>query len=333
MLKTLIATLVFVSLLGQPGQAQSIQDAGMQATCAPPYPVASTANTGAGFINFCVYYPHTVMPGSAFNVMSVLTAPTTVAPAFTAAINAFSATIGCTEGTPSNLVPTTNGITGTIITHITSFTMTANSEACLGSATASLTVAAIPLQIYIVGLPISILTENVRVDNFNYLCDAPGIAPTIYSTSGTTCNDPNINNNNNNNAISGSLTVSVCPEASPCFIESNSTLSINGNVSINQTNLPPEPKPGFDGSLYILVCIMIAVLVYLAQTREQGLYAFAGFLSLAAGFILYREMDRIGLTSLTLASIFTFLHLALAGYLFYLTAYEENPQEGDNDNQ
>lgn len=200
--------------------AQTAETA-MQSTCAPPYPLVASANNGAGYINFCVYYPHTVMPGASFNVFSVLTAPTTVLPVFQAAGAAFAASIGCTEGTPVNVLPATNGVVGTMITHQSSFTMTG--EQCLGSASGSLTIAALPLNIYLTSIPISILTENVRLDTFNYLCDAPAIAPNAYSTTATTCNDPNL-------ALSGEL--DICPESTPCFIDIADDTTADGFLSV-----------------------------------------------------------------------------------------------------
>jgi hypothetical protein len=201
-----IACLVAATILAiQPTEAQAISDPGMLASCAPPYQTTGTASIGGGLINWCVYYPDTVMPGATFNVFSVLTGPTSTAPVFSAATDAFSASSGCTEGTPSRLTPAVNGVVGIIVTYTSTFTMAAGSESCRGNAFISLTVGTVPQEIYTTAIPMAILTENVRVDNFDYLCDAPAIAPNSYSTTATTCNDPNI-------ALSGSLTLAGVPD-------------------------------------------------------------------------------------------------------------------------
>lgn len=186
----LAVALVLVALapIGYASPAQSAQ----VAVCVPPYAIIATASIGAGEINFCVYYPSVVLPGSTFQIISVLTAPPSTTPAFTSAANAFLLNVGCTEGTPQTVVPTTNGVVGTIWTAISTLTMT--SEQCDLVASISLNVGAVPSQIYATDLPLNIRTENVRQDNFNYLCDSPAIAPNAYSVTTTTCNRPNLNN-------------------------------------------------------------------------------------------------------------------------------------------
>lgn len=184
-----IAALLVLGLVALPVQGQTA-DSARVTVCAPPFPVASSASTGAGYINFCVYYPESVQPGEAFGVTGILTAPTTALPVFTAAASAFGPNGGgCTETTPTALVPTSNGVVGTQWTATSGFTMSAGSERCDFIAAASLTVGVTPLQIYTTTLTVNVRTENVRVDNFNFLCDAPAIAPNAYSTTGTTCND------------------------------------------------------------------------------------------------------------------------------------------------
>lgn len=190
----IIVSLLFLATVLSlvPSVNAQTSDSARVAVCLPPYPVVASTNTGAGFINFCVYYPENVQPAEQFSVSSVLTAPTTVAPVFIAAGSAFTANFGCTEGTPTVGVPTTNGVVGTMWTAVTTFTMSAGSERCDFIASITMTVAAVPLQIYSSGIESNVHTENLRLDNFNYLCDAPAIAPNAYSTTATTCNDPNL---------------------------------------------------------------------------------------------------------------------------------------------
>lgn len=211
------------------GQAQT-PDSARVGVCLPPYPIVASANTGAGYINFCVYYPESVQPGEQFSVSSVLTAPTTVAPVFIAAGSAFTANFGCTEGTPVVGIPTTNGVVGTMWTAVTTFTLSAGSERCDFIASITMTVAVVPLQIYSSGIQSYVRTENVRVDNFNYLCDAPAIAPNAYSTTGTTCNDPNINLPD----VSASITDFTDTLCRPVGNHGHCELDIHGGLDLAQ---------------------------------------------------------------------------------------------------
>lgn len=190
-MRLIIAAVLLVSVLTvmPTGEAQT-SDSARVSVCLPPMPVVASASNGAGFINFCVNYPPVVQPGSTVIITATLTAPTTVLPTFTSAANTFLLQTGCTEGTPTTIVPAANGVIGTIWTVGSFITMT--SEQCDFVAVATLTIAAAPQEVYKINLPVNIQTENVRVDNFNYLCDAPAIAPNAYSTTATSCNDPNL---------------------------------------------------------------------------------------------------------------------------------------------
>lgn len=185
-----IFLIIFVSCL-QSVQSQTV-DSSRSSVCATPYPVVASANNGVGYINFCVYYPEVVQPSEVFAVVSILTGPTTLAPLFSTAAAAFTvntaSTSQCTEGSPSAITPSSNGLIGTSWTATTSFTMLSGAERCDFAAFATLTIGP-SLQVYNTVLTMNVQTENFRVDNFNYLCDAPGIVPNVYSTSSTTCND------------------------------------------------------------------------------------------------------------------------------------------------
>lgn len=302
----IIAALLVLSVL--PVVQGQTADSARVTVCAPPYPVVSSASTGAGFINFCVYYPESVQPGESFGVTGILTAPTTVLPVFTAANSAFGPNGGgCTETTPTALVPTSNGVVGTQWTVTSGFTMSAGSERCDFIAAASLTVAAVPMQIYTTTLTLNVRTENVRVDSFNFLCDAPAIVPNAYSTSATTCNDPNL-------ALTGTLTLSgipdtqqeiqaiadaltagldvtICPQATPCYhvlsgaIDTNTTVemgnqtvSFPSNLTVAATFPGDVDSPGFDfWALFIFWAVLLGICLYMGWWFAAG-FAVPGLL-------------------------------------------------------
>lgn len=176
-------------------------------------------------------------------------------------------------------------------------------------------------------------TECTHMQLYNYICRAKP-----NNVENVNCDTPSIRNYlcdaSDYALVGGDIPPSQC--TTPHIAVENLTVNatIMGNVSINQTNLPEQPQQGFDGSLYILVCIMIAVMIHLGQSnKNKGHYAFAGFLSLVAGFVLFWELDRTGFNNLkngvVLAGIFMFMHVALASYLFYLFA-TDNQEEPEN---
>lgn len=227
-MKTVPLFLILTTALLASVQGQT-SDSATANICAPPYPVIAGASTGAGFMNFCVSYPQEVQPGSTFLVSSIFTAPNTVLPVFPAATAAFTANAGCTEGTPVQLAPTTNGVLGTMVSYATTFTLTG--EQCDFTAFLTLTVAAVPIQIYNTGITALVRTENVRIDNFNYLCNAPAIAPNAYSTTATTCSTPQLNNYNFLCDAPGAT-----PAASPAATTTCNDLALTGTLTL--TGIP-----------------------------------------------------------------------------------------------
>jgi len=208
----LLSAAVIMMFLPQ-ASAQTADGVQMVKVCETPFQIIAGAAIGAGYINFCLFYPSVVQPGATFFIKSTLTAPATVVPVFTTAANSFQSFTGCTEGTPAVFTPTTNGVIGTMWSAISTLSMTG--EQCDGVATALLTIGAIPIQVYSSNIPISIQTENVRVDNYDYLCDATGGVPNSFSTTATTCNTPTINA-----AVTGSLATTV-----------SGTLTLSGTVN------------------------------------------------------------------------------------------------------
>lgn len=167
MLKLKWLAFVFLALTvlaAMPGAEAQTPNSSRVSVCKVPFPVVATASTGVGFVNFCVDYPESVQPGEVFGISATLTAPTTVLPVFTTAANAYVADAGCTEGTPSVIVPTSNGVFGTQWTSVTSMTLTAGSMRCAFSAFATLTVAAAPLQFYNTVLLLNVRTENASIE-------------------------------------------------------------------------------------------------------------------------------------------------------------------------
>lgn len=231
----LLPALLLLGLLlaATPATAAPAQST-MVAVCAPTYTVVATASIGAGDINFCVYYtPITATSASTFQVISAFTAPPTVAPLITTAAAAFIQNSGCTEGTATAGVPTTNGILGTVVNYASIWTMTA--EQCDGAAVMSLTIGVVPLQVYTMAIPITVQTENRRQDNYDYLCDAPAIAPNAHSTTGTTCNDPTLNLDiTDDTTADGALTVDVADDTTNDGFLSVPPATIS-NVSVNGT--------------------------------------------------------------------------------------------------
>lgn len=198
----LMVSLITLAFLAMPQEAKADSaDSAEIAVCAPPYPIVATANNGAGYINFCVYYPPVVATSSStFQVTSIITAPTTVLPVFGTAASAFAQNSGCTEGTATVNPPVTNGVVGTMNTFASVWTMTG--EQCDGNAGVSLTIAAAPINIYLAFLPVTVQTENRRMDLFDFGCGAPGIVPNSYSTTATNCGTPTVNT-----VLSGTLTL------------------------------------------------------------------------------------------------------------------------------
>lgn len=118
---------------------------------------------------------------------------------------------------------------------------------------------------------------------------------------------------------SGPCFLDICPEESPCFIESNSTLSINGNVIINQTNLPPVPEEGAVASLYVLMLFVALVLAHLGEkTNRTGYVMFSGILFLVVGFVSIWEQSKLGFDQVPglLIPMLGFM-LMVGGYLIF----------------
>lgn len=248
-------------------------------------------------------------------MISILTGPTTLIPIFPTAAAAFTvntaSTSQCTEGSPGVIVPTTNGVVGTMWTATTSFTMAAGAERCDFAAFATLTVGP-SLQVYSTVLTMNVQTENVRVDNFNFHCDAPGIAPGAYSTVTTTCNDPNLNMNTEV-ALTGELT--ICPETGPCFLDIVDDTTDDGflsvppatisNISVNGT-FPSELTvhadfPGDSDSLgfdaWAALLFWLAAVLFFSYLGWLVALAFAvpGFIASAVPSVA-SLLDGLGLT-------------------------------------
>jgi hypothetical protein len=266
-----LAFLAILAIVMMPAATAQTSDSARVSVCATPYPVTATASIGAGFINFCVHYPPIVMPGSTFNVVSTFTAPPSLVPVFNTATGAFVNLVGCTEGTPNANPPTTNGVAGTMNAFTTTVTMT--SEQCDAAASIAFTIGAVPLNIYLNYLPITVLTENVRMDIFDFLCDAPGIVPNAYSTTATTCNDPNVNN-----AVSGNLDVSICPETEPCFIESNATFSGNFTDNSNNTSYGDFERTFVNWFPIWMAVVMMFIAIYRPEGIEPNALLTSGIL-------------------------------------------------------
>lgn len=311
---------LFISCLAIPNASAQTEDGvPLMKVCETPLPVNAGAAIGAGFINFCVFYPAIVQPGSTFFIKSTLTAPATVVPVFTTAANAFQGFTGCTEGTPAVFTPTTNGVYGTMWSAISTLTMT--SEQCDGVATALLTIAAVPLQVYSSNLPINIQTENVRVDNFNYLCDAPEIAPNAYSVTATTCNDPNF----------GEISCIGCNDT---VTIGNTNVTVNVNATGNMTggNATAGP-PGFDGSLYVLLTVIGLAFAHMGETRRSnGPRIIGGGFLFAASLAIFHELERLGFTNMDnkttdMALLIMAIHWLASVYLFFPKDYEDTDNE------
>lgn len=364
----LIIALIILTLLGLmlPAVKGQTNDSANESKCAPAFNINISpphASIGNGYINFCVTYPSIVAAGSTFQVISILTAPPTVSPMFNSAAVAFSAISGCTEGaSPTQLSPSTNGVIGTMVTQGTTFTMTTGSDQCDFVAGVTLAIGVTVLQIYSATISMMARTEDLRVDNFNFLCDAPGIVPNSYSETTTTCNDVIFSLSGTINAVmsgalalSGTLTVSddangwtihqdpisgsltICPVSAPCYHvlsgALNSTVSINGNVSVNQTNLPPQPKDGWDGSLYILVTVLGLIIAHLGESRRDNVYrVFGGLLLLVGAYIIVWELQRLGFNNvldgygLGFAIGFILIQACVALYLMYPKSKEEETE-------
>lgn len=293
-----------------PSEAATAQSSSPDVTCSPTYTVIATANIGAGDINYCVYVPQTIQPGMSFQVVGTLTAPPSVLPTFTTAAAAFTS-LGCTESGPTTIVPTTNGVVGTQWTATSLMTMT--SEQCIINSGASLTIGAVPLMIYNTILSVGVATENIRIDNFNYLCDAPGIAPNAYSTTGTVCND----------VLFGNNTVSINNTVPVSINNTIGNITINGNFSLNGTSGTGSAEPqGFNGSLYILLAAIGLALARTAEIRgHHGYRVVAGGIFLMAPLAMMKELERLGFnhmddTALSFALIFFAIQWCLAVYLF-----------------
>jgi hypothetical protein len=135
--------------------------------------------------------------------------------------------------------------------------------------------------------------------NFNYGCNASNATP----TTGVSCNTPFVKNSVaitswpvlnailsggvaltgsltiHQDPISGSLTIhqdpisgelSICPEFSPCFVNSNSTAIINGNSTTIENN-------DFLAALTVAIPLLlfVAIIVWAEFTREFILYIVA----------------------------------------------------------
>lgn len=308
-----MTVLILLAISAVPTQAEPAQGA-MSTVCAPPYDVVTTPSIGEGTINFCVYYPLLVLPGSSFYITSTLTAPPTVNPSITTSANAFLAQVGCTEtGPPATIVPTTNGVVGTMWTAVSLHTMT--SEQCDVVATVSLTVGATPVQIYLINMPIAIQTENMRLDNFNYLCDAPAISPNAYSTTLTTCNDPNL-------IVSGTLDM-----GSDVDVHNNVTVFSNVTVNENVTVQPGNQTTGeYDLPVYVLVLALSLFLIWMGENRGlTGSKVFGAILLMVTAGIAIWQAERLGFNEAPgLLIPYVAFTVMLGGYWLAKPLFKEN---------
>lgn len=263
----IVSTLIILVFMPAVVSAQT-SDSARVSVCAPPVPVVASASIAEGFINFCVSYPPVVQPGSTVLISSTLTAPASSVPVFATAANAFLAPVGCTEGTPAVVVPSANGVAGTMWTAISFLTMT--SEQCDLAAAGTLTIAAVPINIYNVNLAVNIQTENIRVDSFSYLCDAPGIVPNVFGTTTTTCEDPTFNT-----IISGALAVThIFTEAiEVAFV---TPLEVIGDFSFTNTGNTTMSSDFGDTIQNWIPLILALVLFAIAVMRQKPNYWLSG---------------------------------------------------------
>lgn len=193
-------------------QANTITNAGVIASCSPPFSVANIGGLfNAGDINFCIYVP-AVVHGSTGNddtarITAVVTGPPGTTPTFTYATNVIN---GCTIGTITQA--DTLGNFGSMSSAHWNLDITDNANQCTGAVKVTVTAGLVPTTVFVAWIPWMIQTEPTEVDNINRLsgfgdwnttvyepsmfhtnCAATNGTPAAYTTA-TTCYPPYVKN-------------------------------------------------------------------------------------------------------------------------------------------
>lgn len=288
-------------------------------------PIAAVAAlVGTGAFQFCMHYTKEYSRvGDVFNVLATISGP---AIAGSAVVFSIPVITGCTNGAITQFV----GVLGTTALGYAHFTVTSTARTCSGIGSWAITVGGVTTPYRV---EFHATTAEQTIEQWPTLNVAGELDIHQDPLSGTLEICPETA------PCFGELEVHqdpICTETAPCFHEINSTVdvSIMGNVSINQTNLPPPPEPGFNGSLYILILVVIMALVHIGETRKDNVYrAAAAFLLLLAPFIMLWEREQLGFNhifdgnGLRLALPFVFIHWAIATYLAYPKDYEESEKD------
>jgi hypothetical protein len=249
---------------------------------------------------------------------------------------------GCTLGTIG--VNTATLAATTISTAVAILTMTSNE--CRGSVQFRNVIGAPPVYDFRVNIPFNIRVEqpniffecaatqttvnaytpaqtclDPQVNNFNYLCDAPAVAPDAFNPASTTCNDPNLILSGGltvtddadgwlitgipdtqqeiqaiADALAAGLDVTICPETAPCYhvlsgaVDTNTTVVQNIDNQTLNAIIPDEftqhidfPVVNTEGLDWGLILFWIIVLLF--TTYQRWL--------LAAGFAVPGLFDAI----------------------------------------
>ncbi len=299
-MRIFILLAILFSLLAPSVSAQSSATNGANGYCVDFNMPKITAVIEAGIISMCIQFKDVGRIGDATKVSYTINGPVIHVAATVA--GSLQNEVGCVETLEP---PPTTSTIGTITAWSRYTDLLITDTTCTGSA--RITVSYLTTTIVDVHMAFTIVARDdvLLVDSLNRLCEA--------SVHLAACNPVDFSSNT---TVNGTFNAQV----------------FTGNTSVNTTvNVAAgngTADSGWDGSLYILVCIMIAVLWHLAaHNRDNMALIIAAVLNLIAAFILYWELDRIGFNNIgdngiILAGVFMVLHLCLAGLLFIKSASE-----------